>query len=462
MRFSKTLIVAIWLVLNPFALPSRNPHAQGAANNASVVFTLRTGIAEGRMVFLGVSGDIDGSVNPELFLHQGERVQINLINGEGAAHDIVVDLYGVRSNRVVGKGASTSISFVADRTGSFAYYCSVPGHREAGMHGRLRIEPGVRIGVRPVAPSISRDPLDLPPPLHARAPQIVRVELTTIEVKGKLDEKTSYQFWTFGGKVPGPFIRARLGDTLEIHLRNEATSILAHSIDFHGALGPGGGSQFTQTYPGEEKVFSFKTTIPGLFVYHCATPSIAQHVSNGMYGLLLVEPEGGLPEVDREFYVMQGELYTTKPFGSEGEQEMSYEKLMSERPDYFLFNGAVGALTTEYPLRARLGESVRVFFGVGGPNFPSSFHIVGEMFDRVRMGGGRPLKEEQTVLVAPGNAATFELQIKHGGHFNLIDHALSRVERGLNGVLIVDGPEEDDLMHAGPAPREPKGRRGRE
>jgi nitrite reductase (NO-forming) len=281
-------------------------------------------------------------------------------------------------------------------------------------------------------------------------------------VKGKLDEKTSYQFWTFGGKVPGPFIRARLGDTLEIHLRNDATSILAHSIDFHGALGPGGGSQFTQTFPGEEKVFSFKTTIPGLFVYHCATPSIAQHISNGMYGLLLVEPEGGLPEVNREFYVMQGELYTTRPFGSEGEQEMSYEKLMSERPDYFLFNGAVGALTTEYPLRARLGESVRVFFGVGGPNFPSSFHIVGEIFDRVRLGGGMPLKEEQTVLVAPGNAATFELQMKHAGHFNLIDHALSRVERGLNGVLVVDGPEEDDLMHAGPAPRESKGRRGRE
>ncbi|WP_281801454.1 multicopper oxidase domain-containing protein [Methylocystis echinoides] len=186
-------------------------------------------------------------------------------------------------------------------------------------------------------------------------------------MKGKLDEKTSYQFWTFGGKVPGPFIRARLGDTLEIHLRNDATSILAHSVDFHGALGPGGGSQFTQTFPGEEKVFSFKTTIPGLFVYHCATPSIA-----------------------------------------------------------------------------------------------SSFHIVGEIFDSVRMGGGRPMKEEQTVLVAPGNAATFELQMKHAGHFNLIDHALSRVERGLNGVLVVDGPEEDDLMHAGPAAREPKGRRGRE
>lgn len=452
-------IAVIWLFSNLSSLHSQSLLTRETEHNASVVYTLRSGIAEGRMVFLGVGGDINETVNPELVVRQGDRVQINLINGEGAEHDIVVDLYGARSNRVVGKGASTSISFVADRTGSFAYYCSTPGHREAGMHGRLRIDPGLRTGAKSVAPSIARDPVDLPPPRHAHTPQIVRVDLRAVEVKGMLDEKTSYPFWTFGGKVPGPFIRARLGDLLEIHLRNDATNMLAHSVDFHGAIGPGGGSQFTQTFPGEEKVFSFKTIIPGLFVYHCATPSIAQHISNGMYGLLLVEPEGGLPEVDREFYVMQGELYTTKSFGSQGEQEMSYEKLMSEQPDYFVFNGAVGALTKDYPLRARLGESVRIFFGVGGPNFPSSFHIVGEMFDRVQLGGGAPLKEEQTVLIAPGNAATFEFRLNYAGRFDLVDHALSRIERGLSGVLIVDGPRQDELMHAGPASSEPKGGR---
>jgi nitrite reductase (NO-forming) len=295
------LLTALWSLWVQIAPVRARDAVTLGPHHASVVYTLRSGIAEGRMVFLGVGGGIDGKVNPELVLQRGERVQINLINGEGAEHDIVVDLYGVRSNRVVGKGASATISFIADKTGVFAYYCSVPGHREAGMLGRLRVEPGPPTGAAPLAPDVSRDPADLPPPLHARAPQIVRVDLTAVEVKGRLDERTTYQFWTFGRKVPGPFIRARLGDTLEIHLKNDATSILAHSVDFHGAIGPGGGSQFSQAYPGEEKVFSFKAIVPGLFVYHCATPSVAQHVSNGMYGRLLVEPEGGLPEVDREF-----------------------------------------------------------------------------------------------------------------------------------------------------------------
>lgn len=421
------------------------------ARHSAIVYTLRSGIADGRMVFLGVGGGIDGKINPELVLHQGERTQINLINGEGAEHDIVVDIYGVRSNHVVGKGASGTISFIADKTGVFAYYCSVPGHREAGMEGRLRVDPGRRTGPAPIAPDISRDPSDLPAPIHARAAQKVRVDLTAIELKGRLDERTTYGFWTFGGKVPGPFIRVRLGDTVEVHLKNDRSSILAHSVDFHGAIGPGGGSQFTQTNPGQEKVVSFKALVPGLFVYHCATPSMAQHVSNGMYGLLLVEPEGGLAEVDREFYVMQGELYTTKPFGAQGEQEMDYEKLTSERPDYFLFNGAVGALMNAHPLRARAGETIRIFFGVGGPNFSSSFHVVGEIFDRVQRGGGPPLTEEQTVSVPPGGAAIFELKARRAGHYSLIDHALSRIERGLDGVLIVEGAEDDELMRAGPA-----------
>lgn len=446
------LVTALLLLLQIAPAGAREA-ASGVPHQASAVYTLRSGIADGRMVFLGVGGDIDGKANPDLVLHQGETTQINLINGEGAEHDIVVDLYGVRSNRVVGKGASATISFVADKPGVFTYYCSVPGHRESGMQGRLTVSQGPRTSVAPIAPDISRDPADLPPPPTARAAQILRVDLTTVEVKGRLDEKTSYQFWTFGGKVPGPFIRARLGDTLEVHLRNETSSILLHSVDFHGAIGPGGGSQFTQAVPGEEKVFSFKPVVPGLFVYHCATPSIAQHVSNGMYGLLLVEPEGGLPKVDREFYVMQGELYTTRPFGAQGEQEMDYEKLVSERPDYFVFNGAVGALTKEHPLRARKGEAIRIFFGVGGPNFPSSFHVIGELFDRVQQGRRATLKDEQTVLVAPGTGATFDLRLRSAGHFVLIDHALSRIERGLEGDLYVEGPDDGKLMHEGPAKR---------
>ncbi len=450
---SRLIVFLGALLLAGLVAPARLDAAAAPAHQSLVVLTLRSGIAEGRMAFIGVGGEIEGKVNPELVLRQGETVQINLINGEGAEHDIVIDFYGVRSNRVVGKGASATVSFRADKIGSFAYYCSVPGHREAGMLGKIRVEPGPRTSPPPVGADISRDPTDLPPPIH-RAPKTVRFDLKAIELKGRLDDNTSYQFWTFGGKVPGPFLRARVGDMLEVHLRNDTTSVLAHSVDFHGAIGPGGGSQFTQTDPGEETVVSFKATTPGLFVYHCATPSIANHVANGMYGLLLIEPEGGLPEADREFYVMQGELYTTKPFGAAGEQEMSYEKLISERPEYFVFNGAVGALTKEYPLRARLGESVRIFFGVGGPNFMSSFHIIGEIFDRARTTfSDLPRKDAQTVAVPPGGAAILEFKARHGGRYGLVDHALSRMERGLEGSLIVEGPINDTLMHQGPASR---------
>lgn len=422
--------------------------------HAPAVFTLRSGIAQGRMVYIGVGGDINGQINPTLMVHEGETVQINLINGEGAEHDVVIDQYAARSERVVGKGASTTFAFLADKVGEFAYYCSVPGHREAGMEGRLQVMPGPREAMQSSAPDIVHDPIDLPPPIHARPPQVVRVDLEAVEMKGQLDDKTTYSYWTFNRKVPGPFVRVRVGDTVEVHLKNADDSVMIHSVDFHAATGPGGGAEFTQTDPGKENVVTYKALVPGLFVYHCATPMVAHHITNGMYGLILVEPEGGLPQVNREFYVMQGEIYATQPFGSQGDQEMDYEKLISEKPEYFLFNGSVGALTRTHPLRARVGETIRIFFGVGGPNFTSSFHLIGEIFDHVYQGAGpgtMPLAGIQTITVPPGGAAIVDLKIDRSGRYTLVDHAVSRLERGLVGFLIVEGPENDDIMHAGPA-----------
>ena len=441
------------------AAPAATPAMmkQGAMTSdmhAPTVFTLRSGVSEGRLVYFGVGGDINGEVNPSLLVHEGETVQINLINGEGAEHDIVVDQYGARSSRVVGKGASSAVTFTASKTGEFAYYCSAPGHREAGMEGRIRVVPGARVAAVATAADISRDPIDLPAPIGARPPQIVRVDLRTVELQGQLADKTTYNYWTFNGKVPGPMVRVRVGDTVEVHLKNDENSVMTHSVDFHAALGPGGGSEFTQTDPGAETVMTFKALTPGLFVYHCATPSVPQHITNGMYGMILVEPEGGLPQVDREFYVMQGEMYTAQPFGAQGDQEMDYEKLISERPEYFVFNGAVGALTKAHPLRAGAGETIRIFFGVGGPNFTSSFHLIGEVFDRVYQSGGLtspPLTGVQTVSVPPGGATVVDLKVRRAGRYTLVDHALSRIERGLVGSLIVDGPRDDDIMHAGPA-----------
>ena len=231
--------------------------------------------------------------------------------------------------------------------------------------------------------SIVRDPTDLPPPIGARGPQRLKVDLETVEVTGQLADGATYRYWTFNQKVPGPFIRVRVGDTVEVHLKNHDDSIMMHNVDFHAVTGPGGGAKATEAGAGETRGFEFTAIKPGLYVYHCAVPMAAQHIANGMYGLILVEPEGGLPKVDHEFYVMQGEIYTEQKLGAKGELTESYDKLLDERPEYFVFNGAVGALTNEQPLKAKVGETVRIFFGVGGPNYTSSFHVIGEIFDRV-------------------------------------------------------------------------------
>lgn len=302
---------------------------------------------------------------------------------------------------------------------------------------------------------IVRDPTDLPATLETREPQTVRVDLEAIEVEGQLADGTTFTYWTFNGAVPGPFIRVHLGDTIEVHLKNSTTSTMNHSVDFHAVTGPGGGAVMTQTEPGQETMFIAKAINPGLFVYHCATPMVANHISNGMYGMILVEPEGGLPPVDREFYVMQGDIYTTGAFGDKGKQTTDVTKLLNEDPEYIVFNGAVGALTDQKPLKANVGETVRIFFGVGGPNLTSSFHVIGEIFDRVYDQASltsAPLTDVQTTLVPPGGATMVEFKLEIPGRYILVDHALSRLQRGLAGFLLVEGPENPEIFNGTPMP----------
>jgi nitrite reductase (NO-forming) len=439
---------------SPTPQPTPTQAAQGAPS-ASVTYipdaryTLRSGIADGRMTYIGQGGEIDGKVNPVLTAVEGQVVQLTLINGEGAEHDIVFPDQNTTSPRVTGKGASTTIAFRADKSGDFVYFCSVPGHRLAGMQGQFLVTP------RPppqtvVEADISREPTDVPPPIGKRDPQTVRVDLFSVELEGRLAEGTTFGYWTFNGKVPGPLIRVRVGDTVDIHLKNSADSSMIHSVDFHAATGPGGGAAALQVDPGQEKSMTWKALVPGLFVYHCATPMVAEHIANGMYGMILVEPEGGMPPVDREFYVMQGEIYSDMPYGQRGSAEFSVEKLLNERPEYFVFNGSVGALSRLHPLHARVGETVRIFFGVGGPNYTSSFHVIGEIFDKVYNLGGLlapPLEGIQTVSVAPGGAVITEFKTHVPGNYTLVDHALARTERGLSGILQVEGSPNPEIYN---------------
>lgn len=301
------------------------------------------------------------------------------------------------------------------------------------------------------AVDIVRDPTDLPAPIGDREPETIRVDLETSEVSGLLADGTSYTYWTFDNKVPGPMIRVRVGDTVELYLKNSPASSMSHSIDLHAVTGPGGGAVATQTQPGGETMFSFKALNPGLYVYHCATPMVAQHISNGMYGLILVEPEGGLPPVDREFYLMQGELYTSQPFGTTGALTGDTTKLLDETPEYFVFNGAALALAGDaHALRANVGETVRIFFGVGGPNFTSSFHVIGEIFDRVYDQASltaSPLTDVQTTLVPPGGATMVEFRLEVPGRYILVDHALSRLQRGLAGFLFAEGEPDLEIFN---------------
>src|SRR5262245_40853249 len=281
----------------------------------------------------------------------------------------------------------------------------------------------------------------VPPPITRDHPTKVIVNLEVREVVQRLADGVDYTFWTFGGRVPGKFIRVKQGDVVEFHLNNHPASKMPHNIDLHAVTGPGGGATSTFTAPGHGSQFSFTALNPGLYVYHCATAPVGMHVANGMYGLILVEPQAGFPPVEREYYIMQSEFYTKGRHGEEGLQAFDMDKAIDERPTYVVFNGAVNALVGDKALKANVGDTVRLFIGNGGPNLVSSFHVIGEIFDRVYTEGGTAVRQEnvQTTLVPAGGAAIVEFKVEVPGTYILVDHALFRTfNKGALAMLKVE------------------------
>jgi nitrite reductase (NO-forming) len=296
----------------------------------------------------------------------------------------------------------------------------------------------------PIEQAILTSPPHVPPAITRQYPARVVVNLEVLEVVGRLADGVEYTFWTYGGSVPGSFIRIREGDVVEFHLNNHPSSKLPHNIDLHAVTGPGGGATSTFTAPGHSSKFTFQALNPGLYVYHCATAPVPMHIGNGMYGLILVEPKEGLPKVDKEFYVMQGEFYTTGKYGEEGLQSFDMAKAIDERPPYIVFNGSVGSLVGDLAMTAKVGENVRLYFGVGGPNITSSFHVIGEIFDKVfpEAGLSRANTNVQTTMVPSGGATVVEFKVDVPGTYVLVDHSLSRAfNKGALGMLKVAGPE---------------------
>lgn len=354
-------------------------------------------------------------------------------------------------------------SFTFKDSGSYVYYCFPHASQGkdgnfVGMVGTIVVSadanaagastPDVAAFVMPTT-SVAPSPI-APPRTQPDADGVVRIALETREVTAKLADGVAYTYWTFGGTVPGPMVRVREGDKVEVTLRNADDSTMPHSVDFHAVTGPGGGAKATQTKPGESTSFTFRAIDPGVYVYHCATPHIPSHVANGMFGLIVVEPEAGWPAVDREFYVVQSEWYSTLGAGEKGLASLSLGKLGDEDPDLFSFNGPLGALTGEGAMQAKVGEKIRIFFGVGG-GIPSSFHIIGEVFDEVWMDGNTDVsRNRQTVLIPAAGSAIFDLALEYPGDYILVDHTLTRaIDKGAFGILHVEGPANDDVFQGG-------------
>lgn len=304
---------------------------------------------------------------------------------------------------------------------------------------------------------------EVPPRIERDYPVLLEVPLTTTTEISQLTNAYKYEKWTFDGAVPGPFIRARVGDVVELKLTNKDESGNPHNIDSHAFTGPGGGAALTTTEENDTKTARFGLLYPGLYLYHCAAAPVPVHIANGMYGLMYVQPaEGDLPPVDREYYVMQSEFYHEPPEVEENgrpssQVEFSYPNALREEPSVVVFNGNESALTRDKPLKAKVNETVRIFFGNAGPNLTSSFHVIGSHFLRVYRDGSvidPPSRFVSTVGVPPGSAAITDLKMVVPGTYTLVDHALFRLDKGAVGFLNVSGQSRPDIYQSS-EPAEP-------
>ena len=294
---------------------------------------------------------------------------------------------------------------------------------------------------------IARDPNEIPAPTNRTQSAMVKINITAKEVISEMAPGVIMPYWTFDGKVPGPFLRVREGDTVELTLKNDPSSVNPHNIDLHAVTGPGGGAVVTNVLPGESRTLTFKALNPGIYIYHCAHPNVAAHMAHGMYGLILVEPKEGLPKVDKEFYVTQGEFYTANDMGDKGLQVFDAKKMLDGHPEYVVFNGRTKG--TVGNMSAKVGDKVRIYFGNGGVNLISSFHVIGEIFDKVYPEGAigsEPHKNVQSTIVPAGGATITDFGLEVPGNYILVDHALSRLDRGAWGTIKVEGPENKEIF----------------
>ena len=300
----------------------------------------------------------------------------------------------------------------------------------------------------PVVDAIMTHAPEVPPAIDRDHPAKVRVKMETVEKTMTMEDGVEYHYWTFNGDVPGQMIRVREGDTVEVEFSNNPSSTVPHNVDFHAATGQGGGAEASFTAPGHTSTFSFKALQAGLYIYHCAVAPVGMHIANGMYGLILVEPKEGLPKVDKEFYIVQGDFYTKGKKGAQGLQPFDMDKAIAEQPEYVVFNGHVGSIAGDNALKAKAGETVRMYVGNGGPNLVSSFHVIGEIFDKVYVEGGKLINENvQSTVIPAGGAAMIEFKVDIPGSYTIVDHSIFRAfNKGALGQIRATGPENKEIF----------------
>ena len=329
--------------------------------------------------------------------------------------------------------------------------------RHAGLISALVIAPCLAINAGVVSAETIKAELTtapkVPTPITRTQPATVVVNLESSEWVGPISDDNKYEFWGLNGTVPGPMIRVMVGDTVEVHLKNKSSSKQSHNLDFQMVSGPSGGAALVNAEPGKEAQIQFKALNQGLFVYRSSTaaPSSVEHVANGMYGMILVEPVGGLKPVEKEFQVVQSEFYM-KDGKKNDTLVYSNQKVLDADASYVVHNGHMTALV-KIPLRSKVGETDRFFFGNAGIIFESSWHVIGEMLDRVWPGGANankpaPLEGVQSTLVPPGEATIGEFKGEMPGTYISVDHSIFRIEKGALGLLKIDGPTNPSLFKA--------------
>ncbi len=299
---------------------------------------------------------------------------------------------------------------------------------------------------------IAADPRNIPAPIKRSTPKTHTITLESKDLIAEIEDGVQFKYMTYGGQVPGPMIRVRQGDTIILTFKNNSNNTVIHNVDFHAVYGTGGGSDATTCPPGMSRTIKFKVLYPEAFIYHCAVPNLDMHISSGMFGMILVEPPEGLPEVDHEFYFGQHEVYTDKKAGEKGMHNFNMESMEDENPTYVLLNGAKYAITEKRygTLNVKRDETARIFLVTGGPNLTCNFHPIGNVWTKSWREGAiasHPERYVQTCHVPPGSCGIFEMEFPVPSTIKLVDHALSRVARkGMMATITVAGEERPELF----------------